>query len=160
MIKFGKDIRSPKYVCPTNLIKEHDRYVRKDKERIRRIKTKELKDQIANSNAKYASAKNKFFDLMFSDGNITVKALRSVEEFLEDGTMLNHCVFNNEYYKKEHSLCLTARINGSPVETVEVSLLSFKILQSRGLNNKPSKFHRNILKLVNSNMSKIRQLAV
>jgi hypothetical protein len=42
------------------------------------------------------------------------------------------------------------------IDTVEVNLNSFKIVQSRGHCNQPSAFHDSIISLVNANMQKIR----
>ena len=51
-----------------------------------------------------------------------MKVLESVQEYLEEGKALHHCVFTNEYYLKEQSLILSARIDGKRIETIEVSL--------------------------------------
>lgn len=59
--------------------------------------------------------------------------------------------------KKADSLILSAKINGKPVETVEVSLTSFQVVQSRGLNNLATEYNRDIVNLVNSNMNLIKQ---
>jgi hypothetical protein len=48
--------------------------------------------------------KRKFFKLKLTNGEIEVKVLDSVEEFYREGSILNHCVFSNEYYKKQNFL--------------------------------------------------------
>ena len=77
-----------------------------------------------------------FFGITFTDGVIQVKVLESVQEYLEEGKALHHCVFTNEYYLKKQSLILSARIDGKRIETIEVSLETMKVIQCRGLQNK------------------------
>lgn len=45
-----------------------------------------------------------------------------------------------------------------PAETIELDLKTFRILQSRGHCNQDSPFHKEILSLVNNNMTAIRKL--
>ena len=93
---------------------------------------------------------------------MTIVCIKSVDEVAEEGTLLHHCVFNNGYYKKEDSLLLSARDNRSqnPVETIELDLKSFRILQSRGNCNQDSPFHGEILSLLESNMQEIRKICI
>ena len=70
---------------------------------------------------------------------------------------MQHCVFSNAYYNKEHSLILSATINGKRIETIEVSLKTFQIVQSRGLCNANTEYHDRIINLVNNNINLIRQ---
>ncbi len=69
--------------------------------------------------------KSKFFGIRFTDGTIQVHVLESVQEFLEEGVSMHHCVFDNAYYLKENSLILSATIEGRRIETVEVNLANF-----------------------------------
>lgn len=154
---FGKDLRSQFYVCPDNLKEAHDRYVKKKKKIERERKLEELKKRIAKEQKLFAKQKGKYFGLCFTDGKITVKALESIEEFMIEGDELDHCLFEREYFKKEKSLILSARIDNKPVETIEVSLERFRIEQARGANNKSTRYHKRILNLVNSNMQVINQ---
>ena len=155
---FNKDIRSPKYICPKDLKKEHDRYVKKKIEHDRKIKLKKQREKIIQDEKKYKELKKPFFGIAFSNGDITIKVLESVKEFMEQGDILKHCVFANEYYKKSDSLVFAAYVKDEPVETVEVSLKSMEVIQSRGLGNNPSPFNSDIKSLLNSNMVKIRKV--
>ncbi len=56
---------------------------------------------------------------------------------------------------KEDSLILSARINNEPIETIEVSLSRMELIQARGDNNDPSKYHNKIIDLMNKNMKQI-----
>ena len=54
-------------------------------------------------------------------------------------------------------LVLSATIDGKRVETVEVSLKTLEVVQSRGLHNSNTKYHDRIVNLVNSNVNLIRE---
>lgn len=151
---FGKDLHNAKYVCPVNLQIEHDRLVKKKNE----IELKnERYSKALKYNRAYKKEKKRFFDIHFKDGIIDIVVIKSIEEFIHEGTIMKHCVFSNEYYKKKDSLLLSARIDNYPIETIEVSLSKLQILQARGKCNQLSEYHSRILKLVNSNMHKIRK---
>ena len=62
-----------------------------------------------------------------------------------------------EYYLKPDTLVFSARIEDKRVETVELSLETFKVLQSRGLCNKNTKYHKRIMNLVHKNIALIRK---
>ena len=163
---FNKDLNSPKYVCPKNLNVEHNRLMKK-KQEIQRLQNLEQERQkiierqknLEKAVVQYVEQKKKFFGLEFKARNITIKVIQSVEEFLEEGSELDHCIYRNEYYLKEDSLLLSARVNGKRTETVEVILSKLKIEQSRGLNNDPTPYHEQIVDLVKSNINKIQKLA-
>ena len=80
-----------------------------------------------------------------------------MQEYLEEGKALRHCVFTNEYYLKKQSLILSARIEGKRIETIEVSLETMKVIQCRGLQNKNTEYHDRIVNLVNANCQLIKQ---
>ena len=82
-----------------------------------------------------------------------------VQEFMEEGDTLKHCLFTNQYYNKKDSLVLSARIKEKPIETIEVSLTEMKVVQSRGLNNKASEYNKRIVKLMKKNLKTIKLLA-
>lgn len=158
--ELGKDLHNPYYICPSNLTSAHNKWLvelRKKREKEEREK------RIAEAlkwEKEYREAKQKFFDLVISNGNIIVEVLKSVKEFEEEGTAMHHCVFANSYYKQYNSLILSAKdTNGNRIETIEVNLKTFKIMQSRGACNKFTDHHEEIMNLVNTNMNKIQMLA-
>ncbi|MEZ0183445.1 PcfJ domain-containing protein [Flavobacterium oncorhynchi] len=104
----------------------------------------------------YTEQKKQFFRLCFSQAAITIKVLENVSQFMEEGDRLRHCVFTNEYFKKNNSLLFSAQIDNTPVETIEVSLSKMEVFQCRGLKNKNSKHHKIILNLINRNLYQIR----
>jgi hypothetical protein len=86
--------------------------------------------------------------------------LQSIDEFKEEGDELKHCVYTNEYYLKEQSLILSAKVDGKRVETIELKLPELKIEQSRGINNKSTEHHDQIIKLVEKNLKQIRKIVI
>ena len=100
---------------------------------------------------RFKELKSKFFGICFTDGTIQVHVLESVQEHLEEGVSMHHCVFSNAYYLKEDSLILSATIEGKRIETIEVSLQTLEVVQSRGVCNKNTAYHEQIVSLVNAN---------
>ena len=149
--RLGKDIHNPKYLCPTDLKGEHDRR-HEELLRVREREEIEQKQQKAIEDEKrFKELKSKFFGICFTDGIIQVHVLESVQEHLEEGVSMHHCVFSNAYYLKEDSLILSATIEGKRIETIEVSLRTLEVVQSRGVCNKNTEYHEQIVNLVNAN---------
>ena len=154
---FGKDTNSSKYICPADLKAEHDRLVRKKTESMERERIERQKHKALENEQRFQALKGKFFGIAFTDGTIQVRVLESVLEFLEEGTAMHHCVYSNEYYLKPNSLILSATIDGKRIETIEVSLKTLKVLQSRGVCNENTEYHDRIIELVNKNRRLIRK---
>jgi len=153
---FKKDLNNADMVCPENLEDMHDRLVEKKRIIQRRKHIKELRAEIQQSQIGYEEQKKQFFGLEFTKDSLSICVMESVHDFLEQGHILRHCVFTNEYYKKRNSLILSARFENKPVETIEVALPSLEVLQCRGDKNKNSPHHKQILKLLNQNLYQIR----
>ena len=167
----GQDIRNPKNICPADFIDAHDRAMR-------RIEAKRMKERTENERRweaerrdreqrklleekqredDFKAMKSKFFGLVISDNEITVKVLESIEEYYEEGKAQNICVFGAGYYTKADSLVLSARIGDRIIETVEVDLQTLRVVQCHGKNNKNTAYHDRIVDLVNSNARLIRE---
>lgn len=156
----NKDLRNAHYVCPKNLHKAHDYYIQKMNE-VKNGKTLAQNMKKANeANPKFIKEKEKFFDLEISHGPIKIVPLKSVPEFLAEGEFLKHCVFRSNYYNRKDSLILSARIKNKPVETIEISLKDFTVVQCHGKNNLDSEYHKEILSLVKNNIHKVKQLSL
>lgn len=157
---FGKDINSPKYVCPTDLKVEHDKWTEKKRIEREREELVESRHKAKKDEKKYKELKGRFFGLAFTDGILNIRVLESVEEFAEEGAKMRHCIFSNSYYLKENSLILSATINGKRIETIEVSLKTFQVVQSRGTCNSNTEYHERIINLVNKNIKLIQKRIV
>ena len=156
--RLGKDIHNPKYICPSDLRGEHNKReveLRRQREReaMERKREKAMADE-----ERFRELKSKFFGICFTDGTIQVHVLESVQEYIDEGAELHHCLFSNEYYLKENSLILSATIEGKRIETIEVSLDTLQVIQSRGVCNQNSPYHEQIVSLVNAHSQLIREV--
>ena len=158
--ELGMDIHNPKYICPEDLRSQHDWLSRRLERKREKEKLERDIAKAAAADGKYREMREKFFGLLFRGEHITIVPIRSVSEMAVEGRELHHCVFSMKYYEKKDSLLLSARDNSSraPVETIEVSLDDFRILQSRGRCNQDSPFHTEIVNLVNDNMCEIKKI--
>ncbi|NCB83667.1 MAG: PcfJ-like protein [Bacteroidia bacterium] len=154
---FGKDLSNAKFVCPTDLKAEHDRWMLKKQTWNKHQKREERRKQLLQNEQAYSDLKANFIGLEFSEGKLHIRVLKDVNEFYEEGNTLKHCVFTNEYFLKPDTLVFSAQIDGQRIETVEVSLESFQVIQSRGLFNQNTEFHDQIVSIVNRNVHLIRE---
>lgn len=155
---FGKDLRSPKYVCPADLKAEHDLLVALKQQREAMARQKLEAKTIAEQESNYKKAKSKFFGIIITDKKLSINVLESVQEFLDEAVAHHHCIFTNRYFEKEDSLILSAKMDGKPIETIEISLSKMRIEQSRGLQNKTTEYHDEIVKLIKDNMHLIERM--
>ena len=169
----GLDTHSPKYLVPADFKQAHDTMsIRAHNLYLRRQEERELREQLererrAEEQAKrdkeiaetYAGRMGVLLGLVIAGKGITITPLQSVDEFMEEGRAMHHCVFANRYYAKDYALIMSARDEqGNRLETIEVNTDEFRIIQSRAVNNGTSDRHDDIIKLVNSKMPLIRQL--
>lgn len=154
--RLGKDTHNAHYVCPEDLQQAHDEVHRKLRARQEREQEEHKRQKAQEDEARFQKLKAPFFGITFTDGTIQIRVLESVQEYIEEGQALHHCVFTNEYHLKEKSLILSARIEGKRVETIEVSLETMQVIQCRGLQNKNTEYHERIIELVHQNMKQIQ----
>lgn len=182
----GKDLHNPIYVAPRDFKKMHDEINRqadskrrKEQEkaeelaRIRRerynLRMEERRAQKAKEKAErekaavlyYPVRRKKFFGMIIAGQGIEIRVLQSVSEFMEEGLAMHHCVFANEYYdvrKKPNCLILSAKKDGERLETLEVDMSDYKIVQCRGKYNHNTPYHDTIMKLMNDNMGMIKEI--
>lgn len=109
---FDKDLHNAKYVCPTDLHREHDRYMAKKS----KVEAEQEIQKHLDKEDTFREMKAKFFGLLFSDGQIQIRVLESVAEIITEGKIMHHCV--GSYFSKEDSLILSACIDGKKIETI------------------------------------------
>lgn len=161
LMYFGKDVHNAYYVCPDDLRTEHDRLTERKARIEQRKELEAAARQTARKEKGYKNLHGAFFGVSFTGNDISVHVVSSVREMAEEGIFMHHCVYQNEYYKRKDGLILSARDqNNNRLETVEVSLRTWTILQSRGKYNHPTDRHDEIIKLVNKNMNKLKKIAV
>ena len=153
----GRDIQSPKYICPAKLQEEHDRYMRKV--HILEDKKKRAEDirKTQEREASFKEQKEKFFGIRINDGGIVVKVLESVDEYRQGAESQHICLFSSAYDKRKDSIIFSARINGRIIETIEVDLKTLKVVQSRGVCNQNTEYHDRIIRLINANTHLIKE---
>lgn len=156
LIRLERDIHNAHYVCPEDLQQAHNEILRKLRARQEREQEEHKRQKAQEDEALFQKLKAPFFGITFTDGIIQVRVLESVQEYIEEGQALHHCVFTNEYHLKEKSLILSASIDGKPIETIEVSLETMEVLQCRGLMNQNTEYHERIIKLVYRNIKEIQ----
>ncbi len=154
--RLGKDTHNAHFVCPADLQEAHDKAQRKLQTQREREAEAQRQQKALEHEERFQALKAPFFGIAFTDGTIEVRVLESVEEYLEEGKALRHCVFTNEYYLKEKSLILSARIGGKRIETIEVSLETMQVIQCRGLQNQNTEYHDRIIDLVHRNIKQIQ----
>lgn len=160
LLYFGRDIRNRKLICVDELFEKHDSLVKKKTEKIKKEKEEKERNEAIKNEENYIKSKSKFFGLVFSKDNIQIKVLQSIQEFIKEADIMHHCVFSNQYYKKENSLILSAEVDGIKQETIEVSLKDMQIIQSRGKYNKVTEYHDEILQVVKDNMYQIKNTMI
>jgi len=153
----GKDIQSPRYICPANLKEEHDRYVRKLQTIQEKAKRAEDIRKAQERETSFKEQKEKFFGIRINDGEIEVKVLESVEEYRQEAESQHICLFSAAYDQREDSLIFSARIDGRIIETIEVDLKTLKVVQSRGVCNQNTEYHDRIIRLINANSHLIKE---
>jgi hypothetical protein len=148
--ELNKDINSPNYICPDDLNKAHNRWNKKLNKRKEHNRLQELKNSIENDNKEYIKRIEPYKNTTLIDNinKIKIEIVASVKQLYLDSLELNHCAFNNEYHNKKNSIILRATNNGKLVETIEYCLMEEKVIQSRGLDNKASKYNKKILDLM------------
>ena len=163
--EFGKDILNPKFILPKNLKQEHNVYVEKKQRKIAIINAeRERKREIAERKKAEAEEVLKkikstvFKKLCFAKGPIKIITLIDEKEVEKEGKILKHCVHTNNYHKKSGILLMSARMGDKRLETIEISLVNFSIIQSRGYDNEPTPYHDEIIQILKSNMGKISKL--
>ncbi|MBR4757770.1 MAG: PcfJ domain-containing protein [Bacteroidaceae bacterium] len=169
----GLDTHSPKYIAPADFKQAHDtmshrahilyerrRVERERREQLERERRYEEQAERDKKDAEtYAGRMGALLGLVIVGKGITIKPLQSVGEFMDEGKAMHHCVFANRYYAKDYALIMSARDEqGNRLETIEVNTDEYRIIQSRAVNNGTSPRHNDIVGLVNSKMSLIRQL--
>jgi hypothetical protein len=154
---FGKDLHNAKYVCPPDLTAEHDFYVKKKRVWQEQVHKEEQRKKALENEKKFHELKSRFFGIEFTDGIIQICMLNSVMDIMQEGKIMHHCVFANEYHLKPDSLILSACVNGKPMETIEFSLSEMKVVQCRGVCNRNTEYHNQIIELVNKNKRLIKK---
>lgn len=152
--QLGKDTHNPKVVCPADLRQAHDALLAPIARRRRKAEAAERLREAAKWETIYRQSKSRYFGICFGSGDIVITVIKSVAEMAEEGDKMHHCVYKAGYYKRDDSLILSARDrDGNRLETIELSLKTLKVIQSRGRFNKSTPRHDEILQLIQNNLN-------
>lgn len=159
--ELGLDTHNAHYVCPANLLEAHKQMLARVERKRSKIEFENRMSDIAKEEPQYKQMRQAFFGLCISGNGFNVVCIKSVKEVFYEAKALHHCMFTNSYYKKQDSLLLSARSSdtGEPIESLEVSLRDFSILQCRGDHNKETDYHKQIVEVVSQHLPDIRALA-
>ena len=153
----GKDIQSPKYICPANLQEAHDEYV----EKVNRLRRKEQQEkdrqQAIEDKAKFEELKSRYFGLAMTDGEIEIHSIDSIDDYYKIGEKNHICCGTAKYFLKEKTLTLTAYIGNKQIATIEISLDDFHIIQCRAFANKVCEYTEQIAGIINANKKLIAE---
>lgn len=195
---FNKDLHSPHYVCPKDLKKQHDIFMKRkrramevetmkrnyisilqyfgeeieknfvypknlkkeyqllvEKQKLDKLEKKKM--ELEEFEVKYKQFIEHFLNISIKDKLIHIVPLQTIDEFKEEGKVLNHCVYSNEYFKRVDCIILSARIDDKRLATIEINLKNMKIVQCRGDNNTVPEHYERIQRLVNRNIKQIKE---
>lgn len=160
LVENNMDWHSPHYVCPNDFERTHNELTeitnRKRERERREADAKQKKELMEKCRGLVEERTEKFGDLLISNGTLHSVVMITYDDYHNEGSAMHHCV--GGYFSRGDSLILSMRDNdGKRVETVEVNLTTFEILQSRGVCNKTTPQHDEIVELVESNMWQIRE---
>ena len=151
---FGIETRNPYYCAPKNIEVLHNSLIR----RKAKEEAEKEKETLMKYEAAYYNHIEPFLEMVLKGTNVVIVPLKSVMEVYMEGRMMHHCVYACKYWKKDDVLLLSAQVNGAHVETIEFNLKSLKVSQSRGLQNKQTEYHEEILALMKANAKNIKKL--
>ena len=122
---------------------------------------KEAKErkEIAQREEAYGKHIAPYLGLCFVAGDIEIRPLPTVMSVYEEGEAMHHCIYRMKYWQRTDTLLMSARDKeGKRLESIEVNLRDYKVIQSRGLQNHHTEFHKEIVALVKKNMNQIKRI--
>jgi len=151
---FGKDVHNSKYICPKNMMLQHNIYVKKKRKLRMKQELEKQRQEIEYAQIEYEKMKKPYMGLIFSNDLVEVSFMNTVEEVMIDSDELKHCSFASKYYKKK-TLLFSAKINKKRIATIEFNPEKKKIVQLRGYHNHMTNYDQQITALFQQNMKVI-----
>lgn len=151
----GLDIRNPHYICPANLEEAHQHYIEKRYIKQERESLERELNAILAYEPTFFKNRERFMDMVFHKGRVTIQIIPTARAIKEEGIAMHHCV--GDYYNIPESLILSAKVDGKRMETIEVDLTNYTIVQSRGVCNKSTSYHNQIVHLMKQSIPEIKR---
>lgn len=159
LIRLNKDIHNAYYVCPEDLRAAHHRTNQKIQKIIERERYEQERAEMEKQNAAYIKRIKPYLNLDIHNSKMCISVLPDVQAFYEEGKAMHHCVYTNGYYKRAEVLILSCRDKkNNRLATIEISLTHHRILQVRAACNKVPEHYRQIVNLLNKNMTQIMEI--
>lgn len=181
MIYAKMDYRNPKFVCPSDFASMRQQAIDRYDKRILEIKAtrdartaqrwlearmrdeefrkqreeeekkrKQREERLAKT---YATRLRNWLGLVIVGDNLIIKPLQNIDEFKEEGEAMHHCVYSMGYYKKAHTLIMSAKDSkGKRLATIHYDTKTNQIIQCRAACNQVPERYDEICELVRDNM--------
>jgi hypothetical protein len=151
----GKNPNSPELAAVENWHEKHQQIlpfvIRKQKrEAVIRFRKKRIDEILRLGKEKLLLEEHTklYTDLKIISGSLCIVPILSEEQMEQESIWLEHCAYSSNYHKNYKFLMLSARVKGIVVETIQFNLSTFKPNQIRGWDNKPSKYNKRVLKIM------------
>lgn len=159
------DTHNAHYVCPANLGEaHHEMLLRKRKveekrraERALRENQRRLK-RMEKEKQSYEERWGKALQIALSGKNLSVRPLQSLDEFAAEGAAMHHCVFANEYYKRQNMILSAKDGEGNRLATIEYNIRKGEIVQCRAACNKVPARDAEIRRLITRHRNDFQRL--
>lgn len=158
LINLDKDVHNPFYVCPADLTEAHNKWHKKYMDVLAKRELEKKMKEIITRNNDYLPRISPFLTLAWHTDQYAVFVCPSVEDMVEEGVKMHHCVGSMGYDKKPDSLILFCRTpNGERISTIEYSISQGKVLQNRAACNKVPLYMDEVNKMLEADADKIRK---
>ncbi|MBQ8191142.1 MAG: PcfJ domain-containing protein [Bacteroidaceae bacterium] len=164
LIREGKDIRNPHYICPKNLKEAHDYWLKRkqarEREAERRRRQREAEAE-ARKNEKlkevYKVLQQMFSGWTFGDTDIQLHIIDNMDELKTEGEEMHHCVWDR-YREMDGWLIVSARDKEDQrLATIELSTKDWRVVQCRAKHNAMPERYEEIMDVMNSSINEVRR---
>lgn len=151
--EFNKDVSNAALVCPIDLQRQHDIYMMRKRKVQKKLDLEKKLKRLAEQEKEYLNLKGKYIGIEFEHPEFKIRVLNNVQEYVEIGEIMHHCIYDSRYYSKKDTLILSAFIDDKPIETVELDLNKGIVVQCRGKLNQNTKYHNDIINFTEQNIN-------
>jgi hypothetical protein len=172
LVVLKKDRSNPSVCCPSDFNKMHGEYSRilrrrekrKQEERERQLRLEQRKeekrklDRMTKALKDFAKRMKKFKSFQVVRKNFVVKIATTGDDLYKAGEDCNHCIYQISYVNKKDTVYFLAYSEGKIIEAYDVNIKNKEIIHSGGYNNMNCKYHKEVKKIVISNMDKVQKM--